>query len=299
MINQKTLTIKEVITMSNKTRFKDKVVVITGASSGIGRETAIEFAREGAKTVLVSRSRNKLQQVASEIAKFNSDVLVVPTDVSSSEQVGNMVKEIVSKYGAIDVLFNNAGSSYVGRVEDNNFTENAKKMMDADYFGTVNVTTEVLPVMKRQGSGHIMNMSSVVGKKAFPHFGGYSAAMHAISGFTDALRQELRGSGINVSTIHPALTQTPLLDNVSPEDMPPPFRRLTPIPVETVAKAVLDGVEHNRARIVLPFQPRLLFLSDLISARLGDLTVRLLQNKVFSTLIGTYRGAVYQHGVSR
>jgi NAD(P)-dependent dehydrogenase (short-subunit alcohol dehydrogenase family) len=285
--------------MSNKERFKDKVVVVTGASSGIGRATAIEFASEGARTVLVSRSREKLERVAEEIRALNSSVLVVPTDVSSPEQVSSMVSEVLTQYGGIDVLFNNAGSSYVGRVEDDNFAENAKKMMDADYFGTVNVTTEALPVMKRQGSGHIMNMSSVVGKKAFPHFGGYSAAMHAISGFTDALRQELRGSGINVSTIHPALTQTPLLDNVSPEDMPPPFRRLTPIPVKTVAKAVLDGVEHNRARIVVPFQPRFLFLADMLSPRIGDLAVRLLQNKVFSTLLGTYKGSVYHHGVSK
>ncbi len=284
--------------MSNEGRFKDKVVVITGASSGIGRETAIQFAREGARTVLVSRSRDKLQKVAAEIAKFNTNVLVIPTDVSSPEQVSAMVKEVVSKYGTVDVLFNNAGNSYVGAVGGKDFIANAKKMMDADYFGTLYVTTEVLPVMKRQGSGHIMNMSSVVGKKAFPHFGGYSAAMHAITGLTDALRQELRGTGINVSTIHPALTQTPLLDSVRPEDMPPPFRRFTPIAVETVARAVLDGVEYNRARVVVPFQPRMLFLSDFISARFGDLAVRLIQNKLFATLIGTYRGRVYRHGVS-
>lgn len=285
--------------MSNKERFKDKVVVVTGASSGIGRAAALEFAREGAKTVLVSRSREKLERVAEEIGEFNPDVLVVPADVSSPEQVRGMVGQVISKYGTIDVLFNNAGSSYVGRVEDDDFAANAKKMMDADYFGTVNVTKDVLPVMKRQGLGHIMNMSSVVGRKAFPHFGGYSAAMHAITGFTDALRQELRGTGINVSTIHPALTQTPLLESVKPEDMPPPFRRLTPISVETVAKAVVDGVVHNRARIVVPFQPRFLYLADMLSPGIGDLAVRLLQNKVFSTMLGTYRGDVYQHGVSQ
>jgi len=285
--------------MSNKERFKDKVVVVTGASSGIGRAAALEFAIEGAKTVLVSRSREKLQRVAEEIGEFNPDVLVVPTDVSSPEQVRGMVGQVISKYGTIDVLFNNAGSSYVGQVEDDDFAANAKKMMDADYFGTVNVTKDVLPVMKRRGLGHIMNMSSVVGRKAFPHFGGYSAAMHAITGFTDALRQELRGTGINVSTIHPALTQTPLLESVKPEDMPPPFRRLTPISVETVAKAVVDGVVHNRARIVVPFQPRFLYLADMLSPGIGDLAVRLLQNKVFSTLLGTYRGDVYQHGVSQ
>jgi len=279
--------------MNKKSKFKDQVVVITGASSGIGRATALEFAREGAKTVLVSRSLEKLERVASEIRSFNPNVLAVPTDVSSPEQVHEMVEKVLSELGRIDVLFNNAGSSYVGRIEDENFVENAKKMIDTDYFGTVYTTKEVLPVMQKQGSGHIMNMSSVVGRKAFPHFGGYSSVMHAISGFTDSLRQELFGSGINVSIIHPALTQTPLLNHVRPEDMPPPFRGITPISVESVAKAVVNGVYYNQARIIVPFQPKLLLLADAISPHIGDLVVKLLSNKVFSRLLGTYRGRLY------
>src|SRR3970282_2317168 len=119
----------------------------------------------------------------------------------------------------VDILFNNAGSSFVGRIEEDDFVENTKKMMEVDFFGTVYCTKEVLPIMQKQGSGHIINMSSVVGRKAFPHFGGYSASMHAISGFTDALRQELYGSRINVSIIHPELTQTPILEHVKPEEM--------------------------------------------------------------------------------
>jgi len=279
--------------MNKKSKFKDQVVVITGASSGIGRATALEFAREGAKTVLVSRSLEKLERVADEIRSFNPNVLAVPTDVSSPEQVHEMVEKVLSELGRIDVLFNNAGSSYVGRVEDENFVENAKKMIEVDYFGSVYATKEVLPVMKKQGSGHIMNMSSVVGRKAFPHFGGYSSVMHAISGFTDSLRQELSGSGINVSIIHPALTQTPLLNHVKPDDMPPPFRGITPISVESVAKAVVNGVYYNQARIIVPFQPKLLFLADAISPHIGDLVVKLLANKVFSRLLGTYRGRLY------
>ncbi len=281
------------LVMSKKDRFKDQVVLITGASSGIGRATALEFAKEGAKTVLVSRSEEKLQQVADEIRGFNQNVLVIPTDVSSVEQVGSMVQKVIAEYGRVDILFNNAGSSYVGRIDEENFVENTKKMMDVDYFGTIYLTKEVLPIMKNQGSGHIMNMSSVVGRKAFPHFGGYSSAMHAISAFTDSLRQELAGTGINVSIIHPALTQTPLLEHVKPEDMPPPFRRLTPLSVESVAKAVIEGVYYNQARIIVPFQPRLLFIADSISPRLGDLVVRGLSNKIFSRLLGTYRGKLY------
>ena len=149
--------------------------------------------------------------------------------------------------------------------------------------------------MKRQRSGHVMNMSSVVGRKAFPGFAGYSSIMYALSGLTDALRQELRGTGINVSVIHPALTQTPLLSAVAQVDMPPPFRNLTPIPVEDVAAAVLDGVHNNRLRTVVSLPPKMLLLADAISPKLGDLIVRLLENKLFGRLIGSYKGSVYQH----
>ncbi len=282
--------------MKSKSRFEDKVVVITGASSGIGRETALQFAREGAKSALVSRSRERLQAVADEIGAVNPDVLVVPADVSAPGEVKEAVRKVLSAFGRIDILFNNAGSSSVGAIEDDDFVEKTKRLFNVDYFGTVLVTREVLPVMKKQGSGHIMNMSSVVGRKAFPRFGGYSSAMHAITAFSDALRQELRDTGISVSTIHPGLTQTPLLNKVKPEDMPPPFKRMTPIAPEEVAKAVLNGIEHNQARIVVPFQPNVLLLADALSPGLGDMVVRLLSNKVTSRLLGTYRGHVYKHG---
>jgi len=278
-----------------KSRFKDKVAIITGASSGIGRATAIEFAKEGAKTVLVSRSGKKLKRVADEIRDFNSNLLAIPADVSKQDEVSNMIEKVIGEYGRGDILFNNAGSSFVGRIEEDDFVENTKKMMEVDFFGTVYCTKEVLPIMQKQGSGHIIIMSSVVGRKAFPHFGGYSSAMHAITGFTDSLRQELHGSGIDVSIIHPALTQTPMLYHVNPAYMPPPFRRMTPITPESVAEAVLGAVDKKHLRVIVPSQPKRLLLADAISPRLGDLIVRLMPNRAFSSLIGIYRGRVYEH----
>lgn len=279
-----------------KKRYENRVVVITGASSGIGKATALAFAREGATTALVSRSRDKLEKVADEIRSFSESVSVHPADVSSAAAIEALVSDVVETHGRIDILFNNAGKSFVGRIDEADFVDNLNEMIGTDFLGTVNVTRAVLPVMKRQGAGHIMNMSSVVGRKAFPHFGGYSSVMHAVSGFTDALRQELDATGINVSVVHPALTQTPLLAHVRPEDMPPPFRRLSPIPVERVANAVLDGIWRNKPRVIVPVQPNLLLFADAISPRLGDTVVRLLQNKLLGTLLRTYRGGIYQHG---
>ena len=169
-------------------------------------------------------------------------------------------------------------------------------MFDIDYLGTVRVTQAVVPAMRKQGSGRILNMSSVMGRKAFAKFGGYASVMHAIIGYTDALRQELRGSGIDVSVILPSLTQTPLLSTVQPEDMPPPFRRLTPIHVDQVAVAALNGLARRKPRIEVPWQPRLLMFAQALSPRLGDLFVRLLQTRTFGRVFGTFRGRTYQHG---
>ncbi|WP_075924652.1 SDR family oxidoreductase [Mycobacterium tuberculosis] len=276
-------------------RFRDQVVLITGASSGIGEATAKAFAREGAVVALAARREGALRRVAREIEAAGGRAMVAPLDVSSSESVRAMVADVVGEFGRIDVVFNNAGVSLVGPVDAETFLDDTREMLEIDYLGTVRVVREVLPIMKQQRSGRIMNMSSVVGRKAFARFAGYSSAMHAIAGFSDALRQELRGSGIAVSVIHPALTQTPLLANVDPADMPPPFCSLTPIPVHWVAAAVLDGVARRRARVVVPFQPRLLMVGDAFSPRYGDRVVRLLESKIFGRLIGSYRGSVYRH----
>lgn len=283
-----------VTVMANKARFNEKVVIITGASSGIGRATALAFAREGATTVLASRSLEKLNQLADQIRAFNERVFVIPTDVSSREQVEALVSEALRELGRIDILFNNAGTASVGPIQDVRFIEDLKKMLGVAFYGALHGTQAVLPSMKRQGAGHIVNMSSVVGRKAFPAFGGYSITMHAISAFSDALRQELHGTGINVTTVHPALTQTAMLDEVNPADMPPPFRKMTPLSPEFVAASILRAVYKKRARVVLPFGPHLMLLGDALSPRFGDISVRLLSDPLFSYLIGMYRGRVYE-----
>jgi NAD(P)-dependent dehydrogenase (short-subunit alcohol dehydrogenase family) len=279
-----------------RNRFEDQVIVVTGASSGIGRAAALAFAREGARTVLLSRSREKLETVADEVRALGGEAFVAPADVGSKEEVDAAITRVLKRYGRIDVLFNNAGKSDVGPTDAPWFIDGVREMFDVDYLGTVRVTQAVLPAMRRQGAGRILNMSSVMGRKAFAKFGGYASVMHAIVGYTDALRQELSGSGIHVSVILPSLTQTPLLSGVEPDDMPPPFRHITPMHVDQVAQAVVNGLGRRRARITVPWQPRLLIFAQAVSPRLGDLVVRLLQTRALGWILGTFRGRTYQHG---
>lgn len=281
--------------MARKSSFDGKVAIITGASSGIGRASALAFAREGATTVLASRSEEKLASVAEDIRRFNAQVLVVPTDVSVPEQVQHLVDRTVEEFERIDILFNNAGNAYVGPIDAGRFVDHLNNMLAVTLYGALSATQAVLPIMKRQGTGHIINMSSVVGRKAFPHFGGYSITMHAISAFTDALRQELRGTGIAVTSVHPALTQTAMLDDVNPADMPPPFRAMTPRTPEFVAAGIVKAVSKQQPRVVLPAPPHMLLLGDALSPHIGDLIVRLLPKPLFSYLVGMYRGRVYEH----
>jgi NADP-dependent 3-hydroxy acid dehydrogenase YdfG len=137
--------------MNGNLRFEDKVVAITGASSGIGRASALAFAREGTTTVLASRSEEKLERVADEIRSFNPRILVIPTDVSVREQVQHLVDRTVRELGRIDILLNNAGNACVGPIDEGLFVDDLNKMLAVSFYGALYGTQAVLPIMKRQG----------------------------------------------------------------------------------------------------------------------------------------------------
>jgi NADP-dependent 3-hydroxy acid dehydrogenase YdfG len=278
--------------------FKNQVILITGASRGIGRHTALAFAAQGAKIVLAARSADLLEQVKNEIQQLGSEAIFAPTDVSNKNAVHSLIDRAMTEFGRLDVLVNNAGIGRVGSIESEAFEEDLNDTLKASLFGMIQVTRAVLPVFRRQQSGVVVNMSSVMGRKAFERFASYAIVMHGVSAFSDALRQELAGTNIRVTVIHPALTATGLLREAHLSEMPAPFRHMTPLSSEAVAGALVKAVKSGARRVVLPRTANMLLLGEALSPWIGDSIAKALTVKPIARLLGMSRGITYHETIS-
>jgi short-subunit dehydrogenase len=225
--------------------FQNKVILITGASSGIGRTTALIFAQLNAKVILASRNEEKLESLRQEIESNGGKALVIKTDVSSFEDTQRMVMATISKWGKIDILIANAGV-YVQDVSHEIDIESFGESFSINFFGVLNAIKSVLPEMKRQGKGHIVIVNSLDAKKGIIGDSPYVAAKSALDGFGDVLRQELKGSGINITSIYPARVDTPMIENIKVPWISP---KISPL---KVAKAVVKGIKRNKAIVIVP-----------------------------------------------
>ncbi|AHI28260.1 SDR family oxidoreductase [Marinobacter similis] len=192
-----------------------QTVWITGASSGIGEALALRYAMDGASLVLSARRKEELERVAGlcRDAGLPADqVLVLPLDVTDWESLPGAVQSVLHTFGTIDLLVNNAGVSQRSLCEDTDMAV-YQKLMDVDVMGQIALTKAVLPHMQERGSGHLAVTASVAGKVGVPQRTGYCAAKHAVMGFFDALRAEVEGQGIDVSTIVPGFIRTDISRN--------------------------------------------------------------------------------------
>ena len=230
--------------------FKNKVVVITGASSGIGEASAIQFAKKGANIVLVARRKEKLFVVEKKISKFNVKTLVCTCDVSQKSQVKQMTENVLDKFGRVDVLVNNAGFVIYGKINDLTIEE-IESQMETNYFGMVYCIKNFLPVMLEQNFGHIVNVASVGASFSLPGIASYCATKFAMLGFSEGLKHELHGTDIGVTVVSPIMVRTNLFDHPSFENF---TKRATGISLspETVAKAVVKAANSRRLEIVVP-----------------------------------------------
>lgn len=226
---------------------KGKTIVITGASSGIGRATAIECARRGANVVLAARRILRLESTAAECAALGVKAVAIVTDVTRPDDC----RKLIAKAGTVDILINNAGFAVFDPIAEGKPDE-LRAMMDTNYFGTVNCTQAVLPQMLVRGSGTIVNVASIAGLMGYARMGGYCATKFAIVGFTESLRDEVIGQGVRVALVCPATTDTEFFVKAERGKMPGASRLILAVPAERVARVICKSAEDGRYRRVLP-----------------------------------------------
>jgi short-subunit dehydrogenase len=184
-----------------------KVVIVTGASSGIGEATARRLARDGMRVTLAARRADELARVAREIAAAGGQALATPTDVRERSAIGRMVSATLDRWGRVDVLVNNAGLGYSSRVADLDPAQ-LREQVDVNVVAVIECAQAVLPAMIAQRSGHIINVASIAGLIGLPGSTVYCATKFAVVGFSDGLRREVRGQGIRVSALCPGFVAT-------------------------------------------------------------------------------------------
>lgn len=187
-------------------KFKNKIIIITGASSGIGEACAFEFARQGAKVILAARTESNLKKIETEIIKLGGEAYSIKTDVRKIDDCKNLIDKTIKKYKKIDILINNAGISMRASFEDLDLSV-IKELMDTNFYGAVYCTKFALPYLLKQ-KGTVIGISSITGLTPLPGRTGYAASKHAMDGFLNTLRLENYRKGLNVLIVHPGFTNS-------------------------------------------------------------------------------------------
>ena len=251
--------------------WKEKVVLITGASSGIGRALAIELGRRGARLGLTARRAEELSKVAEEVSLAGGLALALPADVRSTEEIDGVASRLREKFGRVDVLIANAGMSTTTAGTHLDAAE-AGDVITINVIGVVNSVAAVLPDMIKRGEGHLVAISSLASYRGMPKSGAYSASKAAVSTFFESLRVDLRQSGIAVTVIHPGFIRTPMTANRKKKL---PFL----LEVDDAACRIIRAVERRARTYAFPWQ--LASLVRVIKYMPGRLYDRLASNSNF------------------
>ncbi len=239
---------------------KDKVVIITGASSGIGRALAYEFSLNGSKVVMGARNDSKLAEIVDDITQKGGEIVFIKTDVSLEADCKKLIDKAISTFGKIDILINNAGISMRALFEDADLSV-IKKLMDVNFWGTVYCTKFALPqILKHKGS--IVGVSSIAGIKALPARTGYSASKYAMCGFLEALRIENLKKGIHILIAYPGFTATNIRNTSLSADGTPqgesPRNEDAMMTAAEVAKHIYGAIVKRKNKIVLTKEGKML-----------------------------------------
>ena len=246
--------------MRHAQHFRDQVVIVTGASSGIGRSVALAFGEAGAHVALVARSADAIETLARQMRERGQESLALSTDVTDRQQVAAMVAAVMERWGRIDILVNNAGIGAHGPFWWTPY-EDFERIVRVNLFGVAYCTAAVLPHMIRQRSGKIVNVSSMIGKRAYPGNAAYCASKFALEGFAESLRTEVRHQGIHVIQVCPDVTRTAFVDHLlqtgghsEPRDKG--------MSADEVARVLLRATRRNQRDVVIGLRGNILVLFD-------------------------------------
>ncbi|MEA3440530.1 MAG: SDR family oxidoreductase [Chloroflexota bacterium] len=235
------------------------VIIVTGASSGIGAATARRFAREGYRVVLAARRDERLKTLEEEIISHGGIALPVVTDMTKLDEIQNLVQQTIETFGQINLLFNNAGFGRMGWLEELDPVEDIEAQLHTNLLGMIQMTQSVLPYMIEHQEGHIINMASMAGLVGTPTYTIYAASKFGVRGFSEALRREVGVYGISVSVIYPGGAATEFSKKARIHrrtgTTTPPWLRLN---AEDVAEAVLSLARRPRRSLITPWSMRII-----------------------------------------
>jgi short-subunit dehydrogenase len=256
---------------------KDNVVVITGASRGIGAEVARQLAAKGARLVLAARQERDLERVADECRKLGATVVAVQADVAVERDCQALMAGAAVAFGRIDTLVNNAGISMWARFEDIDDLSVLDRIMRVNYMGAVYCTRYALPHLRESG-GSIVGISSLAGRVGVPTRTGYAASKHAMAGFFDSLRIELAGSGVAVTMIYPGFVSTGIRENAAGPDGKPilvsPVKEGEVMTVQDCARRIVRAIERREREVVMTARGKMGLWLKLLAPSLVDRIAR-------------------------
>ncbi len=252
---------------------RENVVIVTGASSGIGRALALQLAQQGAWLALAARSVDRLEAAAAECRRYSGRAIVVPTDVAEQAQCQNLIEKTVAEYGRLDTLVNNAGISMWVKFDELKDLSVFERMMRVNYLGSVYLTAYALPYLK-QTKGRIVAVSSLAGKNGIPTRSGYAASKHAMAGFFDSLRIELKETGVTVTMIYPGFVRSEIRERAFDADGQPlkksPVREAEVMTPEECARIILNAIARRKREEVMTLRGKLGLWVKLIAPGLVD-----------------------------
>jgi short-subunit dehydrogenase len=258
---------------------RNRVAVITGASSGIGRASAITLARAGMRVVLGARRTDRLQEAVEIIREAGGEARWLRADVTRVEEVTQLIREATTAYGRLDLLVANAGVGYFGRLDTMPLPE-VRRLLEINLLGTIHGIQAAVPVMRSQGSGHLILVSSIVGKRASPGNGVYAATKFAQIALAESLRLELADAGIRVSVVCPVSTTTEFFEQAGARS-PLRFNPTGPLySAEQVAAVILQVARRPRPEVMVYPPARLMVILNAISPRLVDRIMAVYWNRV-------------------